>query len=142
MKCASVLSTQLEKVEKKEHLKVSGRMTDRIRSSKERLISISFTFRSENLFRTMADLVVSEGYAEVGYEYINVDDCWLEKTRGNRGELVADRKRFPRGMKALGEYVSVENCSIQPQQIINFSPSLFLPLHHHKSITRRFIRGV
>lgn len=53
----------------------------------------------------MADLVVSEGYADVGYEYINVDDCWLEKTRGLRGELVADRKRFPRGMKSLGQYV-------------------------------------
>lgn len=54
----------------------------------------------------MADLVVSEGYADVGYEYINVDDCWLEKSRGGSGELVADRRRFPRGMKALGQYVS------------------------------------
>lgn len=54
----------------------------------------------------MADLVVSEGYAAAGYEYINVDDCWLEKSRGPRGELVADRRRFPNGMKALGEYVS------------------------------------
>jgi len=54
----------------------------------------------------MADLVVSEGYAAAGYEYINVDDCWLEKTRGIRGELVADRKRFPRGMKSLSDYVS------------------------------------
>lgn len=53
----------------------------------------------------MADLVVSEGYAAVGYEYINVDDCWLEKTRGPRGELVADRRRFPRGMKSLADYV-------------------------------------
>lgn len=54
----------------------------------------------------MADLLVSEGYADVGYEFINVDDCWLEKTRGSRGELVPDRKRFPRGMKSLGQYVS------------------------------------
>ncbi|XP_059619087.1 alpha-N-acetylgalactosaminidase-like isoform X2 [Phlebotomus argentipes] len=60
---------------------------------------------SENLFRTMADLVVSEGYASVGYEYINVDDCWLEKSRGVHGELLADRRRFPRGMKALSEYI-------------------------------------
>lgn len=66
----------------------------------------SFVCFSENLFRTMADLVVSEGYAEVGYEYINVDDCWLEKSRGQNGELVADRRRFPHGMKALGQYVS------------------------------------
>uniref|UniRef100_A0AAR5P0J5 Alpha-galactosidase n=2 Tax=Dendroctonus ponderosae TaxID=77166 RepID=A0AAR5P0J5_DENPD len=60
---------------------------------------------SENLFRTMADIVVSEGYANVGYEYINVDDCWLEKERNQYGELVPDRTRFPRGMKALSDYV-------------------------------------
>ncbi|XP_063698394.1 alpha-N-acetylgalactosaminidase-like [Culicoides brevitarsis] len=60
---------------------------------------------SEDLFRTMADLVVSEGYAAVGYEYINIDDCWLEKSRGPNGELVADKKRFPHGMKALSNYI-------------------------------------
>lgn len=55
----------------------------------------------------MADLLVSEGYADAGYEYINVDDCWLEKTRGTHGELIPDRRRFPRGMKSLGQYVSI-----------------------------------
>lgn len=55
----------------------------------------------------MSDLVVSEGYAAAGYEYINVDDCWLEKNRGSRGELVADKKRFPSGMRALSDYVSL-----------------------------------
>lgn len=54
----------------------------------------------------MTDLVVSEGYAQAGYSYINVDDCWLEKSRGPQGQLVADRKRFPSGMKALSDYVS------------------------------------
>ncbi|VEN45457.1 unnamed protein product [Callosobruchus maculatus] len=60
---------------------------------------------SENLFRTMADILVNEGYAKVGYEYINVDDCWLEKERSVYGELVPDRTRFPRGMKALADYI-------------------------------------
>lgn len=46
-----------------------------------------------------------KGYAAVGYEYINVDDCWLEKNRGPNNELVADRVRFPKGMKALADYV-------------------------------------
>lgn len=55
----------------------------------------------------MADLLVSEGYADVGYEYINVDDCWLEKTRSHNGELVPDHKRFPQGMKSLGQYVRI-----------------------------------
>lgn len=53
----------------------------------------------------MTDLVVSEGYAAAGYEYINVDDCWLEKNRGSNNELVADRRRFPSGMKSLSDYV-------------------------------------
>lgn len=55
----------------------------------------------------MSDLVVSEGYAAVGYEYINVDDCWLEKNRGPNNELVADRRRFPSGMRALSDYVGI-----------------------------------
>lgn len=68
---------------------------------------------SERLFRTMSDLLVSEGYAAVGYEYINVDDCWLEKERNIHGQLVPDRTRFPRGMKSLSDYVSVDISSIQ-----------------------------
>lgn len=54
----------------------------------------------------MADIFVSEGYKDAGYEYIIIDDCWLEKTRGPRGELVADRERFPSGIRALADYAS------------------------------------
>lgn len=53
----------------------------------------------------IADLMVSEGYKDVGYEYVNVDDCWMEFERSSDGRLVADRKRFPNGMKALADYV-------------------------------------
>ncbi|KAH8248930.1 hypothetical protein KR032_004337 [Drosophila birchii] len=60
---------------------------------------------SEQLFQTMTDIVVADGYASVGYEYINIDDCWLEKHRAHDGKLVADRKRFPNGMKALSDYI-------------------------------------
>lgn len=68
----------------------------------------------------MADLVVSEGYAAAGYEYINVDDCWLEKERSIHGQLVPDRTRFPSGMKALSDYVSKR---------IGFGSSA-LPIHY------------
>jgi hypothetical protein len=54
----------------------------------------------------MTDLVVSEGYAAVGYEYINIDDCWLEKERSYSGQLVPDRQRFPYGLQDLSDYVS------------------------------------
>lgn len=76
----------------------------------------------------MADLVVSEGYAALGYEYINVDDCWLEKSRGPRGELVADRRRFPSGMKALGDYVSIQCASGVCLQFGDFSQLPFLSI--------------
>lgn len=57
----------------------------------------------------MADLLVSEGYAAAGYEYINVDDCWLEKERDGYGQLVPDRQRFPYGMRSLADYVSANH---------------------------------
>lgn len=53
----------------------------------------------------MADIVVAEGYADVGYEYINIDDCWLEKKRSPNGQLVPDKQRFPYGMKSLSDYI-------------------------------------
>lgn len=55
----------------------------------------------------MADLLVSEGYASVGYEYVNIDDCWLERYRGPDGKLLSDRRRFPNGIKALSDYVCI-----------------------------------
>ncbi|XP_050441330.1 alpha-N-acetylgalactosaminidase-like [Adelges cooleyi] len=60
---------------------------------------------SEQLFKTTADLLVSEGYAQVGYEYVIIDDCWLEPNRTVEGKLQADKKRFPNGIKALADYV-------------------------------------
>jgi len=60
---------------------------------------------SERLFRQMADLIVSDGYRDAGYSYINVDDCWLSHKRDRHGRLQADAQRFPSGMKSLADYV-------------------------------------
>ena len=53
----------------------------------------------------MADLVVSDGYQDAGYTYINIDDCWLEHERDRYGRLQPDQERFPSGIKALADYV-------------------------------------
>lgn len=50
--------------------------------------------------------MVVDGYKDVGYEYVNVDDCWMVKERGFDGKLQVDFKRFFSGMKVLGDYVS------------------------------------
>lgn len=66
-----------------------------------------FFLFSEKLFMRTADLLVSEGYAKLGYQYVIVDDCWLAKNRSADGKLEADKNRFPSGIKALSDYVSV-----------------------------------
>lgn len=54
----------------------------------------------------MADLMVSDGYLDVGYEYIIIDDCWSSKQRDQNNRLQPDPDRFPSGIKALADYVS------------------------------------
>ncbi|CAK1584745.1 unnamed protein product [Parnassius mnemosyne] len=46
-----------------------------------------------------------EGYLAAGYNYVAVDDCWLEEKRDANKRMVADRQRFPSGIKALADYV-------------------------------------
>ena len=53
----------------------------------------------------MADLLVSEGYRDLGYHYVNIDDCWMAKERAKDGSLIPDPVRFPNGIKALADYV-------------------------------------
>ncbi len=60
---------------------------------------------NENLIKEVADLFVTEGYKEAGYEYIVIDDCWSLKQRDEKGNLVADPEKFPSGMKALADYI-------------------------------------
>ncbi|GFO45388.1 alpha-n-acetylgalactosaminidase-like [Plakobranchus ocellatus] len=60
---------------------------------------------SEQLYKRQADLMVSEGYRDVGYQYVNIDDCWPAMERDKDGKLVADPIRFPSGIKALARYM-------------------------------------
>ena len=55
----------------------------------------------------MADLIVKEGYKDAGYEYVDIDDCWLDHNRDSHGRLQPDASRFPSGMKSLADYVNI-----------------------------------
>ncbi|KAL2478884.1 Alpha-galactosidase 2 [Forsythia ovata] len=59
----------------------------------------------EKLIRETADAIVSTGLAALGYEYINLDDCWAELDRDSKGNLVPKASTFPSGIKALADYV-------------------------------------
>jgi alpha-galactosidase len=60
---------------------------------------------NEQNVKAMADRMATDGYKELGYQYVNIDDCWSEHQRDSSERLVADKKRFPNGMKALADYV-------------------------------------
>ena len=59
---------------------------------------------NEQLIKEMADRIVEDGYRDLGYEYIIIDDCWSLRERVD-GKLVADPALFPNGMKALSDYI-------------------------------------
>ncbi len=61
---------------------------------------------SETLYRDIADQMVLKGFKDAGYEYLIIDDCWLNKTRDENGKLQPDWERFPSGIPALADYVS------------------------------------
>jgi alpha-galactosidase len=60
---------------------------------------------TETTIRQIADAYVSLGLRDVGYRYLNIDDCWAEPTRDSSGNLVPNHTRFPSGIKALADYV-------------------------------------
>ena len=58
---------------------------------------------SEELICSLADTMEKDGYLAAGYEYLVIDDGWAEKERDADGKLQADRKKFPRGIKAVAD---------------------------------------
>lgn len=61
---------------------------------------------SEDLIKEIADAMHDSGLQEVGYQYINIDDCWQSSERDNSGQLQPDQATFPNGIPALVDYVN------------------------------------
>ena len=59
----------------------------------------------EQLYKQHADILVKEGYKDLGYEYVMMDDFWSEKERDKNNRLVPNKNLFPKGMKELADYV-------------------------------------
>ncbi|RFZ94477.1 glycoside hydrolase family 27 protein [Mucilaginibacter conchicola] len=59
---------------------------------------------SEKAIRDVADAMVTSGMKDAGYQYIVIDDCW-QVGRDSIGNIIADEKKFPSGIKALADYI-------------------------------------
>ena len=59
---------------------------------------------SEKMIREQADAMIASGLYDAGYRYINIDDGYFGG-RDAKGNLFADKKKFPGGMKKLVDYI-------------------------------------
>jgi len=60
---------------------------------------------NEDIIKQTADAMVESGMKDAGYEYVVIDDCWMDDHRDSNGRLTNDPDRFPSGMKAVADYV-------------------------------------
>lgn len=67
---------------------------------------------SEKLVEQTADKIVSSGLKDVGYQYVNIDDCWLTHARDAAGNLVPDPVKFPDGIKGVADYVHAKGLKL------------------------------
>ena len=59
----------------------------------------------EQLIKQTADYFVSSGLKGAGYNYVNIDDCWMTHDRDAAGKLVPDPVKFPDGISGTADYV-------------------------------------
>jgi Alpha galactosidase A/NPCBM/NEW2 domain/Alpha galactosidase C-terminal beta sandwich domain/NPCBM-associated, NEW3 domain of alpha-galactosidase len=60
---------------------------------------------SESLIEATALAIHQNGMQDAGYQYVNIDDCWLTHSRDAGGHLVPDTAKFPDGIKGTADYV-------------------------------------
>jgi alpha-galactosidase len=69
---------------------------------------------SDQLMREAADQMIATGMADYGYQYVNIDDCWMVKVKSKDPEIggptrekdgtIRTNKRFP-DMKGMTDYI-------------------------------------
>jgi alpha-galactosidase len=54
---------------------------------------------------TAANQLQSLGLASVGYQYVNIDDCWTSQSRDSSGNLQADPSKWPNGVASVANSI-------------------------------------
>lgn len=63
---------------------------------------------SEAVFLEVGQLLVDYGLKDLGYEYVNIDDCWSDKVKrrdNETGEIIVDYEKFPRGISHVADKI-------------------------------------
>jgi alpha-galactosidase len=70
---------------------------------------------TEDVFLRVSDLLVDLGLKDLGYNNVNIDDCWSNKDlrRDNAtGKIIPDYVKFPQGIKGLAEKVHAKGLKL------------------------------
>lgn len=59
---------------------------------------------SEPILKAQAYAMVKSGLVQAGYRYFNIDDGFFAG-RDDRGNLLTDKNKFPKGMKEMADYI-------------------------------------
>jgi alpha-galactosidase len=63
---------------------------------------------TEDVFIGVAEKLTSLGLRELGYEYVNIDDCWSDKTKRRDPQskkLIPDFQKFPKGINHTADRI-------------------------------------
>jgi alpha-galactosidase len=82
---------------------------------------------NEANIKAAADIMVSSGMRDAGYEYLVLDDGWMAKERDSSGALVGDPEKFPDGMKSIGDYIHSKGLKFGIYECRGFLTCMKLP---------------
>lgn len=96
---------------------------------------------NQTVIYTNTDQIIKLGLSELGYNYVNIDDCWLLKERDNDGHVIVNPETFPDGMAAMGDYIHSKGLKFG---IYNSAGSMTCEglagsLHHEKRDVEDFV---
>lgn len=60
---------------------------------------------NETLIKQVADAMVATGLRDAGYQYVNIDDCWMEKRDPKTNVIIPFKDKFPKGLKPVADYI-------------------------------------
>lgn len=63
---------------------------------------------NEGVFVRVAELLNSLGLKDLGYEYVNIDDCWSDKAERRDNvtrKILPDYEKFPQGISHVADQV-------------------------------------
>jgi len=66
---------------------------------------------NETVVKSMADAFITTGMKDAGYQFVNLDDCWMDG-RDSSGKLKPSASKFPSGIAAVADYVHSKGLKI------------------------------